>query len=247
MGQVYTRHVPPHTGRSERAAPVDVDAVVLGNRHLSADYNVLALDAPGIAARTRPGQFVMIKALARAGPAAAAAILRVRNPSQRRRPADGDFNLQQARGRRDVTALGARDRSAAPVPRSARPAVHAHRPAGGSLDGGRRCRPRPFSDARRSARRAQDADDALLRRADRRPSSTPSTSSKRWASGWCSQPRMEARGEGTGDRPAGRGAARAPARAAGQAVRVRPDTDDAQLRACSRPRTDARATCRSNR
>ena len=62
MGQVYTRHVPPHTGRSERAAPVDVDAVVLGNRHLSADYNVLALDAPGIAARTRPGQFVMIKA-----------------------------------------------------------------------------------------------------------------------------------------------------------------------------------------
>jgi dihydroorotate dehydrogenase electron transfer subunit len=41
---------------------VDVDAVVLGNRHLSADYNVLALDAPEIAARTRPGQFVMIKA-----------------------------------------------------------------------------------------------------------------------------------------------------------------------------------------
>ena len=62
MGQVYTRHVPPHTGRSERAAPVDVDAVVLGNRHLSADYNVLALDAPEIAARTTPGQFVMIKA-----------------------------------------------------------------------------------------------------------------------------------------------------------------------------------------
>jgi dihydroorotate dehydrogenase electron transfer subunit len=62
MGQVYTRHVPPHTGRSERAAPVDVDAVVLGNRHLSADYNVLGLDAPGIAERTRPGQFVMIRA-----------------------------------------------------------------------------------------------------------------------------------------------------------------------------------------
>jgi dihydroorotate dehydrogenase electron transfer subunit len=62
MGQVYTRHVPPHTARSERGAAVDVDAVVIGNRHLSADYNVLALDAPEIAARTRPGQFVMIKA-----------------------------------------------------------------------------------------------------------------------------------------------------------------------------------------
>ncbi|HEX5473531.1 MAG TPA: dihydroorotate dehydrogenase electron transfer subunit [Vicinamibacterales bacterium] len=41
--------------------PVDIDAAVIGNRRLSADYNVLALDAPGIAARARPGQFVMIK------------------------------------------------------------------------------------------------------------------------------------------------------------------------------------------
>jgi dihydroorotate dehydrogenase electron transfer subunit len=40
---------------------VDVDAAVITNRRLSADYNVLALDAPGIAARVRPGQFVMIK------------------------------------------------------------------------------------------------------------------------------------------------------------------------------------------
>jgi dihydroorotate dehydrogenase electron transfer subunit len=50
MGQVYTRRM-----------PVDIDAAVLANRRLSADYNVLAFEAPGIAARARPGQFVMIK------------------------------------------------------------------------------------------------------------------------------------------------------------------------------------------
>jgi dihydroorotate dehydrogenase electron transfer subunit len=41
--------------------PVDVDARVIGNRRLSSDYNVLALDAPAIAATARPGQFVMLK------------------------------------------------------------------------------------------------------------------------------------------------------------------------------------------
>jgi dihydroorotate dehydrogenase electron transfer subunit len=41
--------------------PVDVDAAVIRNRRLSADYNVLALDAPQIAAAAQPGQFVMIK------------------------------------------------------------------------------------------------------------------------------------------------------------------------------------------
>lgn len=40
---------------------VDVDAAVLANRRLSADYNVLSLAAPAIAATARPGQFVMIK------------------------------------------------------------------------------------------------------------------------------------------------------------------------------------------
>jgi dihydroorotate dehydrogenase electron transfer subunit len=45
------------------AAVADVDALVVGNRRLSADYNVLALEAPAIAAATRPGQFVMIKPL----------------------------------------------------------------------------------------------------------------------------------------------------------------------------------------
>jgi dihydroorotate dehydrogenase electron transfer subunit len=39
----------------------DADARVLWNRRLSADYNILALEAPEIAASTEPGQFVMVK------------------------------------------------------------------------------------------------------------------------------------------------------------------------------------------
>jgi dihydroorotate dehydrogenase electron transfer subunit len=46
---------------SGAAAVEDVDAAVVVNRRLSVEYNVLSLDAPGIAARARPGQFVMIK------------------------------------------------------------------------------------------------------------------------------------------------------------------------------------------
>jgi dihydroorotate dehydrogenase electron transfer subunit len=42
--------------------PIDVEAAVVSNTRLSDDYNVLALDAPGIAAAARPGQFVMVKA-----------------------------------------------------------------------------------------------------------------------------------------------------------------------------------------
>ncbi len=41
--------------------PFDVDARVMWNRRLSPDYNVLALEAPEIAAATEPGQFVMVK------------------------------------------------------------------------------------------------------------------------------------------------------------------------------------------
>ena len=41
--------------------PVDIDAAVIANRRLSADYNVLSLAAPEIAALAQPGQFVMIK------------------------------------------------------------------------------------------------------------------------------------------------------------------------------------------
>jgi dihydroorotate dehydrogenase electron transfer subunit len=42
--------------------PIDVDAAVIHNRRLSGEYNVLALDAPAIAAQAQPGQFVMVKA-----------------------------------------------------------------------------------------------------------------------------------------------------------------------------------------
>ncbi|MGC4082185.1 MAG: dihydroorotate dehydrogenase electron transfer subunit [Vicinamibacterales bacterium] len=42
--------------------PVDVPAAVIANTRLSHDYNVLALEAPAIAAVSTPGQFVMVKA-----------------------------------------------------------------------------------------------------------------------------------------------------------------------------------------
>jgi dihydroorotate dehydrogenase electron transfer subunit len=41
--------------------PVDVDAEVISNLRLSADYNVVTLAAPAIGERTAPGQFVMVK------------------------------------------------------------------------------------------------------------------------------------------------------------------------------------------
>ena len=41
--------------------PLDIDAVVVSNTHLSSDYNVLALNAPEVAAQAQPGQFVMVK------------------------------------------------------------------------------------------------------------------------------------------------------------------------------------------
>jgi len=48
--------------------PLDVPALVLRNTHLSADYNVLHLEAPAIAAASRPGQFVMIRTAAGTDP-----------------------------------------------------------------------------------------------------------------------------------------------------------------------------------
>jgi dihydroorotate dehydrogenase electron transfer subunit len=48
--------------------PVDVDADVLRNIRLSDAYNVVALQAPAIAARVQPGQFVMVKPGARYEP-----------------------------------------------------------------------------------------------------------------------------------------------------------------------------------
>ena len=44
------------------AMPVDIAAEVIGNDRLSADYNVVRMSAPAIAAAAAPGQFVMVKA-----------------------------------------------------------------------------------------------------------------------------------------------------------------------------------------
>ena len=44
--------------------PIDVAAEVISNLTLSADYNVVSLAAPAIAAAAAPGQFVMVKAAA---------------------------------------------------------------------------------------------------------------------------------------------------------------------------------------
>ena len=41
--------------------PVDIDATVIANTRLSADYSVLRLAAPDVGTRTQPGQFVMVK------------------------------------------------------------------------------------------------------------------------------------------------------------------------------------------
>jgi len=42
-------------------SPLDIDATVISNVRLSADYNVLTLAAPEIGAETEPGQFLMVK------------------------------------------------------------------------------------------------------------------------------------------------------------------------------------------
>ncbi len=49
-------------------SPLDVPALVLRNERLSADYNVLSLQAPAIAAASQPGQFVMIRTAAGSDP-----------------------------------------------------------------------------------------------------------------------------------------------------------------------------------
>jgi dihydroorotate dehydrogenase electron transfer subunit len=51
-----------------RMAPVDIPALVLGNAHLSPDYNVLRLEAPALASASLPGQFVMIRTAAGTDP-----------------------------------------------------------------------------------------------------------------------------------------------------------------------------------
>lgn len=49
-------------------APLDASARVLANTRLSGDFNVLAFDAPELAAAARPGQFVMVRTSAGTDP-----------------------------------------------------------------------------------------------------------------------------------------------------------------------------------
>jgi dihydroorotate dehydrogenase electron transfer subunit len=53
---------------SPMPVPVDIDAEVLRNTHLSADYHVLELGAPSIARLAAPGQFVMVRTSAGTDP-----------------------------------------------------------------------------------------------------------------------------------------------------------------------------------
>ena len=55
------RNAPAAVGYDRPVMLVDVDAAVLSNTRLSSDYNVVALAAPEIAGRAKPGQFVMVK------------------------------------------------------------------------------------------------------------------------------------------------------------------------------------------
>jgi dihydroorotate dehydrogenase electron transfer subunit len=48
-------------GTNAAVVPVDIEARVISNTRLSSDYNVVALEAPQIAAAVAPGQFVMVK------------------------------------------------------------------------------------------------------------------------------------------------------------------------------------------
>lgn len=65
VGPQAASHSGPRVGTACYTAVmpvVDLSAAVLANTRLSQDYNVLALDAPAIAAAAVPGQFVMVKA-----------------------------------------------------------------------------------------------------------------------------------------------------------------------------------------
>ena len=57
-----TQYTPTGSAIYFRVVTLDLAAEVLSNTHLSPEYNVLAIAAPGIAERALPGQFVMVKA-----------------------------------------------------------------------------------------------------------------------------------------------------------------------------------------
>ena len=136
------------------------------NTRLSDDYSVLALAAPEIAGLARPGQFVMVKPSNGHRPAAAPAVLHLRNPARRRtarRPASRSSTSASASARACSTTrnraiasrcLGPLGRPFEPV----EPPAQAWMVAGGVGLA-------PFLRWREALAARGHADDALLRRA----------------------------------------------------------------------------------
>ena len=166
--------------------PVDVAAEVIANTPLSADYNVLALAAPAIAAAAAPGQFVMVKAATGHDPL----LRRPFSVFEVLRDADGhaDRHLaaQQAHRRRRPTCSttrepGERVACLGPLGRPftvVDPPTEAWMVAGGVGLA-------PFATLAEALARARRDDDAVLRRAPRRRALLPRFLSRRSASSSC--------------------------------------------------------------
>ena len=229
--------------------PVDVDAAVISNTRLSADYNVLALAAPEIAALARTRAVRDGQAVARLDPL----LRRPFSIFEILRDADGaaDRHLdpQQARRRRHDTALrsskpGARMPCLGPLGRPFEPVdppAEAWMVAGGVGLA-------PFVTLAEALARAEDAGDAVLRRAPRARAVLRRALRSARRRAWCSTTEDGSRGaRAASPSRSTRRSRAAPRRQPRQAVRLRPDADDARCRAARRRRTAARATCRSNR
>ena len=136
--------------------PVDVAADVIANRRLSADYNVLALAAPAIAAAAAPGQFVMVKAGDGHDPLLRRpfSVFEMLRDSSGRADRHLDSRTSASARRRALLydARAGRSRSRASARSAARSRSSIRRR---SVDGRRRRRARAVRDARRSAARAR--------------------------------------------------------------------------------------------
>ena len=239
-GEQRVRQQPQEAHRRKcilRWMPVDIDAAVIANRRLSADYNVLSLAAPEIAAAARPGQFVMIKTSARARSRCCGVRSRS-SKSSATAPARRSASRFSTSASASAPTLLSRVEAGARLStaRPARPSVRAGRSAGG-----RRGWSPAASDSRRSSRSpprspraarattlfygARRGRRALLRRSLR--------GARRHAS--CSRPRTAAAASADAITvPLEAALARAAARQSREALRLRPDADDARLRAARR-------------
>ena len=199
--------------------PIDMAAEVTANRPLSADYNVLALAAPAIAATSAPGQFVMVKPDRRNDPLlrrpfSVFEILRTTAPdgAAADRSSRSSTNASAHDGPRSSTTRSRTDRR---VPGTARPPVHARRRSGGGVDGGRRRRTGAVCHARRGAACTRVQEHAVLRRA---------LATELFYLDWSSRPRRRARPHHRGRQRGERGRVIVTARAAAAAARDRPSS-----------------------